>query len=361
MKLDEERLVAWFAARLPEARDVRLAGLDRVTVGHSAETVVMTVRWRDGSGPRERPVVIRVRPPAPGLLEPYDLKRQFDILRGLDRTAVRAPRALWFEPSGQPLGQEFYVMEKLPGTVYERGFPPGLASDRDRIRRMSESVLEQIAAIHRVDLRATGLDALGDGRGYLDRQLDHWSDQIRRFQQDPLPALELLITGLRECRPEQCPTMTLVHGDPKPGNFAFTGTEVTAVFDWEMADIGDPLADIGWVEILWNSPGYPTSAPGALTVNEFVARWEQLTGIPTQDREWYRAFQSLKMAAILYVGGRLFDAGYSDDLRLMEMTAAIAPVTRRALQELGLDEDLDPGPVRPREDRVHQVQEALSQ
>jgi aminoglycoside phosphotransferase (APT) family kinase protein len=360
VNLDEGRLVAWFAARLPDSRDVKLAGLDRVNVGHSAETMVMTVNWRDESGHHERPVVIRLRPPAPGLLEPYDLRRQFDILRGLDRTSVRAPQALWFEPSGQPLGREFYVMEKLPGTVYERGYPPDLASDPDRIRRMSESVLEQIAAIHLVDLGATGLGALGDGHRYLERQLDHWSDQIRRFQHDPLPALEHLITGLRQYRPEQCPTITLVHGDPKPGNFAFTGTEVTAVFDWEMADIGDPLADLGWVEILWNSPGYPTSAPGALTVNEFVAGWEELTGIPTRHREWYRAFQSLKMAAILYVGGRLFDAGYSDDLRLMEMTAAIAPVTRHALEELGLDEDLDPGPVRPRADRVRQVEEALS-
>jgi aminoglycoside phosphotransferase (APT) family kinase protein len=355
----EGKLESWLATRLPEASDVRVKGLDRVEVGHSAETLIVTVSWRERGGVQQRHVVIRVRPPAPGLLEPYDLKRQFDILRGLDGTAVRAPRALWFEPSGEVMGREFYVMEKRPGTVYERGYPPALASDPDRVRRLSEGILEQVAAIHRVDLHASGLDAVGNGKGYLERQLEHWSDQIRRFQPAPLPALERLMAALGEQQPDPCPATTLVHGDPKPGNFAFEDCEVTAVFDWEMADIGDPLADIGWVEILWNSPGYPTSAPGALTVDDFVARWEQLTGIRAEHRRWYRAFQSLKMAAILFVGGQLFDSGHSDDLRLSEMTNAIVPVTRRALGELGLDDEVEPGPVRPRPERIREVKDKL--
>ncbi len=353
------QLASWFAARLPEAADVQVRGLDRIEIGHSAETLIVTVSRQGSGGDQLCDVVIRIRPPAPGLLEPYDLKRQFDILRALDATSVRAPRALWFEPSSEVLGREFYVMEKRPGTVYERGFPPELASDPDRVRRMSESILEQVAAIHTVDLHATGLDAVGDGKGYLEGQLEHWSAQIRRFQRAPLPALERLVAALGEQQPDQCPSTTLVHGDPKPGNFAFEGNEVTAVFDWEMAGIGDPLADIGWVEILWNSPGYPTSAPGALSVDDFVARWERLTGIGSEHREWYRAFQSLKMAVILFVGGQLFDAGHSDDLRLMEMTNAIVPVTRRALHELGLDEELEPGPITPREERVREVKNNL--
>jgi aminoglycoside phosphotransferase (APT) family kinase protein len=355
----EGQLASWFAAHLPEATDVRVRGLDRIEIGHSAETLIVTLSWRDGQGDHHRDVVIRIRPPAPGLLEPYDLKRQFDILRALDSTPVRSPRALWFEPSITVLGREFYVMEKRPGSVYERGFPPQLASDPGRVRRMSEGILEQVAAIHTVDLHATGLDSVGDGQGYLERQLEHWSDQMGSFQRAPLPALERLVTALRERRPEQCPSITLVHGDPKPGNFAFEDTDVTAVFDWEMADIGDPLADIGWVEILWNSPGYPTSVAGALSVDDFVAGWEQLTGIRAQHREWYRAFQALKMAVILFVGGQLFDAGHSDDLRLVEMTNAIVPVTRRALRDLGVDDDLEPGPVTPREERVREVEEKL--
>ena len=78
-----------------------------------------------------------------------------------------------------------------------------------------------------------------------DREIDHWTSEIRRVQRGPLPALERLAEAVREQQPEQCPSVTLVHGDAKPGNFAFEGSEVSAVFDWEMATIGDPLADIG--------------------------------------------------------------------------------------------------------------------
>ena len=83
-------------------------------------------------------MVFRIRPPAPGLLEPYDLKRQFDILRGLESTPVRAPRPLWFEPSGDVLGREFYAMERLPGEVYEQDVRGNLATDPTCVRRMCD-------------------------------------------------------------------------------------------------------------------------------------------------------------------------------------------------------------------------------
>jgi aminoglycoside phosphotransferase (APT) family kinase protein len=109
----EARLTPWLSAQLPAARGLRVEGLDRVAMDHSAETLLCTL-VSDGE---TRDLAIRIRPPAPGLLEPYDLERQFDILRALAPTPVRAPRALWLEPSGPILGREFYVMERLAGTV----------------------------------------------------------------------------------------------------------------------------------------------------------------------------------------------------------------------------------------------------
>jgi aminoglycoside phosphotransferase (APT) family kinase protein len=354
--MDIDRLVPWITKMVPGARNVRIDGLDRVEMGHSAETLLLTLNWEDGAGHHCEEVALRVRPPTPGLLEPYDLQRQVDVLRALELTPVRSPRAYWLESSGEVLGREFYVMERLLGSVYERGVPDYLVADPNRIRRMCESMVEQLAAIHAVDTRTAGLDGLSDGERYLSSEIEHWAGEIRRVQRGPLPALERLAAAVRDQRPRQCRTVTLVHGDAKPGNFAFEGSEVSAVFDWEMAAIGDPLADVGYAEMLWVMPGYFTSNPAALTVDEFVALWERLTGIRTENRPWYRALAGFKTAAIILVGGHLFDEGHSDDLRLGQMTNAIHPLTRQALRELGIDEELDPGLVLPRQERVQEVE-----
>ena len=317
--------------------------------GHSAETLLLTVCWTAGGEHRED-VVLRLEPPEPGLLPPYDLPRQFDVLRGLESTPVRSPRALWIESTGEVLGRPFYVMERIDGAVYEQEVPDDVAGDPALIRRMTESVVEQLAAIHMVDLGATGLSHVADGSGYLAGELDHWTSEIDRVRRGPLPALDRLIEVVRAEQPEQCPRITLVHGDSKPGNFGFTGSDVTAIYDWELATIGDPLADIGWAEVVW--PLGFTGLPGALTTDEFVERWQQLTGIEARNRTWYRAFQSLKMSAIMLVGAMLFDAGHSDDPRLAEMGYGVQFITQGALAELGVDGVLDPGPVMPRDERM---------
>jgi aminoglycoside phosphotransferase (APT) family kinase protein len=359
MKADDTaaRLTDWLAAQLPGSDDVRIEGLDRVPMGHSAETMVLTLVWREAGDEQRRDIVLRLRPPSPGLLEPYDLRRQFDILRALEPTPVRAPRVWWFDASGDVFGREFYVMERLGGTVYEQGVPEELKAAPERLARMSSSLVESIAAIHLVDLERAGLEFLGDGQHFLDRELDRWGGEVKRVRRGPLPALERLGAELRDRRPEQCPTVTLVHGDPKPGNFAFADDEVSAVFDWEMTSVGDPLADIGWAECNWTTPGSFTSCPGALTPDEFVARYEALTGITVAHREWYRAFQGYKMVVIMLVASMLFDGGFTDDLRFAYMGQAVHPYTGKALADLGIEEVPVSGPVAAREQRVREVRE----
>jgi aminoglycoside phosphotransferase (APT) family kinase protein len=347
-----ERLRLWFQSQLPDAQDVRVEGLARLEFGHSAEMMVLTlVACTDGSERRQE-VVVRVRPPAPGLLEPYDMERQFRILQALEQTDVRAPRALWLEPSGNVLGRAFYVMEHVEGDVYEREVPEELDADPERIRGMCEGIADQVAAIHLVDLEATGLSALGDGETYLDRELGRWEGEMRRVQRGPLPALERLLEELRKTQPEPCPTITLVHGDAKPGNFGFVGRDVTAVFDWEMTDVGDPLADIGYMEMMWRLPVGITTRPSALTIDEVIARYEEHTGISVEHREWYRAFQAFKLGVIMLLGSMLFDAGHSDDLRYVEMAMGIEMVTPLGLRDLGIDDELEMGPIYPREQRM---------
>jgi aminoglycoside phosphotransferase (APT) family kinase protein len=345
----QERLTRWLGTEIAGASAVSVEGLESIDFGHSAETLLLTVRWTAAGEHREN-VVVRLEPPAPGLLPPYDLQRQFDVLRGLEGTAVRSPRALWIDTTGDVLGRPFYVMERIDGSVYEQEVPPEIAADAAVVRRMSESLVEQLAAIHTVDLAATGLDRIADGHGYLRSQLDHWAGEVDRVRRGPLPALDRLVEELRTGMPEQCPRITLVHGDSKPGNFAYTGAEVSAIYDWELATVGDPLTDIGWTETVW--PLGFTGLPGALTPDEMVALWSELTGIEAQHRTWYRAFQSLKMSAIMLVGAMLFDAGHTDDQRMALMGYGVQFVTQAALDDLGVADVLEPGPVMPRDERM---------
>jgi aminoglycoside phosphotransferase (APT) family kinase protein len=354
-----EQLAGWVRAQMPGADDLRVDGLDRVAFGHSAEMLTLTLAWRAEGAEHRRDVVVRLRPPPPGLLEPYDMARQFRILRALEGTAVRSPRALWLEPTGDVLGRAFYVMERLDGDVYETAVPEELEHAPARVRRMCVSMVDQIAAIHAVDLRATGLDGLGDGSDALSRELDHWAGEVERVRRGLLPQLGRLHDELRRRLPEQCPTVTLVHGDTKPGNFAFVGDDVSAVFDWEMAAVGDPLADVAWTEVTWELGSPFTTRPGALTTDELVARYEALTGIAVPHRAWYRAFQGFKLNVILLLGSMLFDRGATDDLRLGMMGSAIPYLTSRALGELGIDEAIDPGPVAPRDERIRAVREQV--
>ncbi len=348
-------LEAWFDSQLVTADEVRIEDLDRAEMGHSAETLLLTLVELTGTVELRRNIVLRLRPPVPGLLEPYDMQKQFDVLRGLHGTSVHAPEALFIEPTGTVLGREFYVMSRVDGEVWEQQRIPADMEASGRLRRMCESMVDELAAIHRVDLEATGLSVLGDGAAFLDRELDWWESELRRVQRGPLPAIERLLDELRQTRPQQCSRVSLVHGDAKPGNFAFVGDTVAAVYDWEMAAIGDPLTDIGYLDVLWSMPAGLTSRPTSLTADEFVARYEQRSGIAVEHREWYRAMQVFKLAAIQLVGSMLVDAGEWNDPRGIGMAHGIEMMVPIGLRALGIDERLEMGPIFPREERINEV------
>ena len=357
---DDEGLTRWFHEQIPDGDGVRVEGLERFEFGHSAEMLLLTVVTRIGATETSQDVVLKLRPPSPGLLEPYDLERQFRILQALEPTGVRAPRALWFEPTGDVLGRDFYVMERVPGEAFERVVPPELDEDPGRIPRMCESLVDQLAEIHLVDLEATGLDGLGDGSSFLDRQLAHWSGEMRRVQRGPLPALERLRDELERQRPPASPLVTLVHGDAKPGNFGFVGDEVSAVFDWEMTDIGDPMADIGYLELMWAYPVGITSRRTAPSIEDMLARYHAWTGISVEHRAWHRAFQAYKTSVICLIGSMLFESGHSSDMRYLEMALGVDMTTQPGLRDLGVTEQLEPGPVLPSDERIAEAQARTS-
>ncbi len=342
------RLATWFAEQLG-VDHVVIDDFEGVPTGHSAETIRLSLSWNDGAS-RQREVVLRVRPRPPGLLEPYDLRKQFDLLRALEPTPVHSPAVLWYESTGTVLGREFFVMEYAEGTVYERAIPDELRADPARVRRMSEALVDELAAIHQVDVRT--LTFLGDGGDFIARELAFWRDEMRRVQRGPLPALELLLARLEAERPAESPVVTLVHGDAKPGNFAFVGDRLTASFDWELASLGDPMADVAYAQVTWLLPNMFTNLPSSLTVDELAARYAARTGNAVHDLEWHRALQGFKLGVILLLGAMLFDAGHTDDARLGLRGYGVSMFTTPALAELGISDPPDDGAVLPRPERL---------
>jgi aminoglycoside phosphotransferase (APT) family kinase protein len=332
----DDRLTKWVRAQV--GGEARIDGLESVEFGHSAEMLAFTIV----TGSQRRDVVLRKRPTPPALLEPYDLARQFLVLTALAPTEVRVPPALWHEPTGQVLGRPFFVMDRVAGSVYELQAPDGTA---DQVRAMCAGLAEQLAAVHRVDVAEVGLADLADGATHLTRELDHWAAEIHRVQRGPLPALERLLGELRGAIPEPYPAVTLVHGDAKPGNFAFVGERVSAVFDWEMVTLGDPLTDLGWLELLWMQPVGIVSHPDACSIDELLACYTTASGITPRHRPWYRALAAYKMSAICLIGAMLYADGASTDERYALNAYGISMLTKLGLAELGITEELDDGPV----------------
>jgi aminoglycoside phosphotransferase (APT) family kinase protein len=332
----KDRLAAWLCDQVGD--HVRVEGLESVEFGHSAEMFAFTVV----SGDRRRDVVLRLRPTPPALLEPYDLARQFRVLVALAPTDVRVPPALWHEPTGEVLGRPFFVMDRVAGTVFELQAPNGTG---EQVRAMCAGIAEQLSAIHRVDVDKAGLSDLSDGEVHLARELDHWAAEINRVRRGPLPALERLLSELRAAMPDPCPAVTLVHGDAKPGNFAFVGERVSAVFDWEMATLGDPLTDIGWLELLWMQPVGIASHPDAYSIDELLACYTAASGITSRHRHWYRALAAYKMSAICLIGAMLYADGVSTDERYKLNAYGIPMLTKLGLTDLGIAEDIEDGPV----------------
>ena len=152
------------------------------------------------------------------------------------------PKMYWAESDESVIGRPFFVMEKLDGVIIEFEIPDYLlTAPPDKIRRMSTRYAEVFAAIHRVDWRARGLEFLDHGGNPVERELAWWESELRRVQPGPLPAFEVIDRWLRDHMPEPSPVLTLVHGDPKPGNIFFQDEKIVGVFDWEMTTVGDPM------------------------------------------------------------------------------------------------------------------------
>jgi aminoglycoside phosphotransferase (APT) family kinase protein len=282
------------------------------------------------------------RPPRPPLPpSAHDVLREARLLRAVQDAAVRTPRVLLTCDDESVIGAPFYVMERIEGQVITSELPPALDSEAER-RRVAEELVDALVEIHAVDWQACGLEGYGKPTGYLDRQLRRFGGLWQHNKTRDLPVLDDLAAWLAGHKPESGPA-TIVHGDYRLGNVMYapgTPARLNAIFDWELATIGDPLADVGYLVATWGQPGDPENAisalggltrrPGFLTREELIARYEARSGRSMSDVRWYMTLALWKSAVFLEGSYKRRLAGTTEDPWFDLLETGVPEVAQRA-------------------------------
>lgn len=264
----------------------------------------LTFRVRDG----ERTFILR-RPPLGHVLPTaHDMAREHRVLHALAGTDVPVPRPLALCEDTAVNDAVFYVMEDRPGVILQFGDDGTYATAPEERRRIGEALADTLAKLHAVDPDAVGLGDFGRPEGYVERQVRRWAKQWEGNRTAPLPEVEELLARLARALPAHSDA-TIVHGDYRLGNMALAPDDpgrVVAIFDWEMATLGDPLADLGYTLIYWIHEGEPdlvasggiTARPGFPSRDEIVARYARASGRNVDSVEFYQVLAYTKLAVI---------------------------------------------------------------
>jgi aminoglycoside phosphotransferase (APT) family kinase protein len=296
-----------------------LADVQLIAGGRSNLTYRLVVSAPSGS----RSLVLR-RPPLGHVLPTaHDMSREYRVLSALAGTRVPVAQPVAFCDDAEIIGAPFYLMEYVPGSVIRTRQDAEVLTE-PQARDLSEGLADMLAAIHGVDVKAVGLSDLGRGTGYLRRQLDRWQRQWELSVTREVPGYPELVARLTDRLPAEGET-TLVHGDFRLDNVLVTvdpRPRITAVVDWEMATLGDPLADLGLTLVYWTDPGEDgwlnqaaeapesaaltrgvstdaTASPGFLSRAEFAAGYAERTGRDISRIGYYVAFGYFKLAVVL--------------------------------------------------------------
>jgi aminoglycoside phosphotransferase (APT) family kinase protein len=315
-KRDPEALrrafTGWLERALEGARDVAVGELSAPgATGFSNETLFFDLACTTDAGRSEESLVLRVQPTENQVFPDYDLGKQIDCMRLLEKTDVPVPRVRWYEPDASVLGAPFYVMERIEGRIptdnppYHTGGWVTEASEDERAA-LWWSAVEALAAIHRLDWRAVGFGFLED-RDETRSPIAVQLDQYRRYlawaaRGQRHPTCEQALTWLETNAPRDEP-VTLQWGDARIGNMIFAPDgRCRAVLDWEMVALGSPEADLAWFLFLddHHSRGLNVPRlPGFPGREETLARYAELTGHAPKHLRYYEVFAAFRFSVIM--------------------------------------------------------------
>jgi aminoglycoside phosphotransferase (APT) family kinase protein len=330
----EPLLVVEPLTRFLDERGLGEGDVDVEPVGEGHSNVTFVIRRGEWEA------VIRRPPRGPLPPSAHDVMREARVLRATARQA-RVPAVLAACDDESVIGAPFYVMEKVEGHVVTSEVPPALDNATDK-RRMGEELVDALVEIHAVDWQAAGLEGFGKPTGYLERQLRRFGGLWEHNRTREIPAVEKVGGWLRDNLPASGPA-TIVHGDYRLGNVMFepsSPARLNAIFDWEMATIGDPLADLGYLCTLWVDRDDPplgmfelsavTRQEGFPRRGELIARYEERSGRSMTDIRWYQTLALWKSVVFMEGNYKRAVSGTTDDPFLKQFGDGVIQLAERA-------------------------------
>jgi aminoglycoside phosphotransferase (APT) family kinase protein len=338
-QLDWARLEAWLRAQLPAC------GIDGLDLSQPMEVTQFpgghsNLTYHVRFGPTE--LVVRRPPFGPVAPTAHDMAREFRWLAAVNPVYPLAPRVHVLCDDPGVVGSIFYVMERRHGIVVRHEEPPEI-KDRPAVRRrVGESLVDALADLHAIDIEQAGLTHLGKPAGFVERQVRGWSERWHRSKTTDLPEMDALATWLVTELPPNPTRPTIVHGDFKLDNLMLDANDparLVAVFDWEMAALGDPLVDLGILLAYWvpNAPPEQrdalttvTTLPGWLTPAELIARYAERSGRDLSTLRFFEVFALFKIAVVIQQIYHRFVNGQTDDPRFANFGERVTFLARRA-------------------------------
>ena len=328
------------ARRVAEYLRDKIEGMDSAVEvlqfpsGHSNLTYLLATDKRE--------YVLRRAPLGPVAAKAHDMAREYHVLRTVHPHFPEAPNVFHLCEDLSVIGAVFYVMERRCGVILRDRIPPQIERLPDYGHAISESFIDCMARLHAIDLRSSGVLALGKPDGFLERQVRGWAERWQRAKTEDLREMGIVIEWLRAAMPSS-PQATLVHNDYKLDNVMLSAESpdhIEAVLDWEMATIGDPLVDLGLTLCYWywaSKPELGTYGVKALTANpgwygreEFLARYAERTGRDLTRIAYYEILGLFKLAVILQQIYYRFHCGQTSDVRFRNFDSQVKGLAKLA-------------------------------
>ena len=325
--IDEEALGRWLQANV----EGFLGPLELAKFPSGQSNPTYRVRAASGD------YVLRRKPFGQLLPSAHAVDREYRLLAALHPLGFPVPEPLALCEDPDIIGAIFYMMELAKGRPYANGALPEF--DAATRRRMYEQMIDTLADLHVIDPDSAGLGDFGKPGNYFERQVMRWTRQYRDSQTDYIPEVERLIAFLPETIPEQSRT-SIVHGDYRIDNVVFDGDgTLTAVLDWELATLGDPVADFSYLAMQWMMPadgaaglaGLDLAKLGIPSLDEIVTRYSDRSGVPVGGRlDWYFAYNLFRLTGIVQgIKKRVID-GNASHPRAEEMAKRVPMLAQAA-------------------------------